>query len=45
MKNKRGIAAVVIVILALLLIYRFYVVPKVLYPVKYSEYVDKYSEE
>ncbi|MDD5945617.1 MAG: lytic transglycosylase domain-containing protein [Clostridia bacterium] len=45
MKNKRGIAAAVIVILALLLIYRFYVVPKVLYPVKYSEYVDKYSEE
>ena len=37
--------AAVITIIAALLLYRFYVIPNILYPTKYSEYVDKYSEE
>lgn len=32
-------------IIAAVLVYRVYVIPKILYPTKYIEYVDKYSAE
>ena len=44
-KTKKFALAAVITIIAALLLYRFYVIPNILYPTKYSEYVDKYSEE
>lgn len=45
MNKKKYAAAAAILFLAALLLYRFYVIPNVLYPVKYSDYVDRYAQE
>ncbi len=44
-KTKKFAVAAVLIILAALIVYRFYAVPNIIYPTKYSEYVDKYSDE
>ncbi len=44
-KRIKYTAVSAVIILAGLLLYRFYVIPKVLYPIKYSDFVDRYSEE
>ena len=45
MKKAKMTAAAALAVIAVLLVYRFYIIPNVLYPVKYSEYVDICSEE
>lgn len=44
-KRTKRVGAIVILLLAALLLYRYFVIPNLLYPTKYSEYVDRYSEE
>ena len=44
-KSVKLAATAVILLLLGLLLYRFYVIPKVLYPTKYSDFVERYSEE
>lgn len=46
MKKRIKYALVIaIMVITALIIYRFYVITDVLYPMAYSEYVDKYSQE
>lgn len=45
MRRSGKFAAAAVLMLAVLLLYRFYAVPDILYPTKYSEYVDRYSNE
>ncbi len=45
-KNKRSRAAALFaVLIAALILYRFYLIPNILFPTSYSEYVERYSEE
>lgn len=44
-KSVKLAATAVILLLLGLLLYRFYIIPKVLYPTKYSDFVERYSEE
>lgn len=44
-KSIKSILKVIIFIIAAMIIYRIYIIPKVIYPTKYIEYVDKYAAE
>ena len=45
MKKSKCLIGIIIFVIAVSVVYRAYVVPNVLYPVRYDEYVEKYAAD